>query len=274
MKLRIYNDTLDPNIWDEGLILKPEVSEKLLKVAEDFYKSTDLTGDIQDILFLGSCANYNWTPTSDIDVHVVIDIAGEKINEEYARKFMDTLAFKWNAEHDIEVKGHPTEVYLQDVREPNSTPKTARKGTAIYSLFNGHWIMKPKKEIPQVDANKIRQKFAVIHKKIENLVNTKDVDKLKDLMKSIRNYRNAGLAKGGEFSVENLVFKALRKSEDLKTVKDTINNIYDQQASLPENGNFQEDRPTPLMKEFFALGEDELKEIISIASKSFFKRKA
>ena len=101
MKLRVYNKTLDPNLWDDKT-LKPEIKESLLKIAEDFYNSTDLKGEIQNILFLGSSANYNWTPTSDIDVHIVIDIAEERINEEYARKFMDGLAFKWNTEHDIE----------------------------------------------------------------------------------------------------------------------------------------------------------------------------
>ena len=141
-KLRVYNKTLDPNLWDDK-ILKPEIKESLLKIAEDFYNSTDLKGEIQNILFLGSSANYNWTPTSDIDVHIVIDIAEERINEEYARKFMDGLAFKWNTEHDIEVKGHPVEVYLQDIREPNSNPQQAREGASIYSLNDDKWLLEP-----------------------------------------------------------------------------------------------------------------------------------
>ena len=53
MKLRVYNKILDPNIWDNKT-LKPEVKEVLLKIAEDFYNSTDLTGDIHNILFFYS----------------------------------------------------------------------------------------------------------------------------------------------------------------------------------------------------------------------------
>ena len=206
---------MDPSLWD-GKKLKTEVKEVLLKVAEDFYNSTDLKGEIFNILLLGSSANYNWSPTSDIDVHIVIDIAEEKINEEYARKFMDGLAFKWNTEHDIEVKGHPVEVYIQDVREPNSTPKQARPGAAIYSLYDDKWLLKPNPQNIKLDADKIKRKFQTINKKIETLIQTEDIEKLKVLMKSIRNYRNAGLAKGGEFSVENIVFKAFAIVATLK----------------------------------------------------------
>ena len=250
MKLRVYNKTLDPSMWDDKT-LKPEVKESLLKIAEDFYNSTDLTGDVHNILFLGSSANYNWTPTSDIDVHVVIDIAEEKINEEYARKFMDGLAAKWNTEHDIEVKGHPVEIYLQDLREPNSTPQQARPGAAIYSLYDDKWLLEPNPQNIKLDADKVRRKFQSIKKKIEELVQTEDFEKMKGLMKSIRNYRNAGLAEGGEFSIENIVFKALRHSGDLTRLKDTINTIYDRKRSLPEEGNILPHKKTKPLNELF-----------------------
>ena len=249
MKLRVYNKTLDPNIWNEDKTLKPDIREHLLKIAEDFYNSTELDGEIHQILFLGSSTNYNWTPTSDIDLHIVIDISEEKINEEYARKFMDSLGFKWNTEHDIEIKGHPIEVYIQDVREPNSSAKLSRPGAAIYSLFDGEWIQEPTHEKLYIDASKIKQKFKAIQGKAKNLVETSNIEKLKELMKAIRNYRNTGLATGGEFCTENLVFKALRKSGVLKQIKDTINTVYDQQVSLPEHGNMQSKTNTSPLNE-------------------------
>ncbi len=249
MKLRVYNTTLDPNIWNEDKTLKTDIREHLLKIAEDFYNSTDLQGEIHNILFLGSSANYNWTPTSDVDLHVVIDIAEEKINEEYARKFMDSLGSKWNTEHDIEIKGHPVEVYIQDVREPNSDASLSRPGAAIYSLFDGRWIQEPTHEKLDIDADKIRRKFKTIQEKVKKLVETGDIEKLKELMKSIRNYRNTGLANGGEFCTENLVFKALRKSGVLEKIKTTINTVYDKQVSLPEHGNMQPTTQTSPMNE-------------------------
>ena len=234
MKLRIYNKTLDPNLWDENKQLDPEVADILLKIANDFYGNTDLKGDIQDILFLGSSANYSWTPASDIDLHVVIDVSEQNITPDYARKFMDSLAAKWNNDHKIEVRGHPVEVYLQDLSEPNSSPELARKGTAIYSLIDKKWLLPPVQETPQIDQDKIQKKFAKLAGQINTLIQTEDITKLKDLMKSIRNYRNAGLAKGGEFSTENIVFKALRRTGWLTKLKNTINTLYDRGVSLNE----------------------------------------
>ena len=261
MKFRVYNKTLDPNLWLEGKKLNPEVRDALLKIAEDFYKSTELKSDIKNILFLGSSANYNWTPTSDIDLHIVIDITQEDLTEDYARKFMDGLSFKWNSEHDIEIKGHPVEVYLQDVGEPNGTPQLARPGSAIYSIFDDRWLLEPNPKNIKIDPDKVRNKFQSLQKKIKMLIQTEDVEKLKELMKSIRNYRDAGLAKGGEFSVENIVFKALRRSGDIKKLKDTIGRVYDRERSLPEGGNVLPHKKTvPLAEVVIEIkGEEEKK---------------
>lgn len=235
MKLRLYNKTLDPNLWDENQKLKPEIKDMLLKIANDFYTNTELKGDIQDILFLGSSANYTWTPVSDMDLHIVIDVAEQKITPDYARKFMDSLAAKWNNDHKIEIKGHPVELYLQDIGEPNSSPQLARDGVAIYSLVDDKWMVPPDPQAPKFDIEKIQKKYHKLAKEIEEIIQTQNVQKLKDLMKSIRNYRNAGLEKGGEFSTENIVFKALRRTGVLTKLKDSINTLYDRGVSLKES---------------------------------------
>ena len=249
MKLRIYNKTLDPNIWNEGKILKPEVKESLLKIAEDFYSSTELKGDIYNILFLGSSANYNHTPNSDLDLHIVIDITEQNIPKEHSRKFMDGLASKWNTDHDIKVKNHPVEVYLQDISEPNATAELARPGAAIYSIFDDKWLVEPNPQNITIDADKIRKKYQELKSRIDLLIQTEDIEKLKTLMTSIRNYRNAGMMTGGEFSVENFVFKALRHSGALEKLKTAVTDIYDRKVSLPEEGNRPSYKKTRPLKE-------------------------
>ena len=57
------------------------------------------------------------------------------------------------------------------------------------------------------------------------------------------------MAVGGEFGVENIVFKALRYSGDLKNIKDTITTIYDKKASLPEGGNVLPQKKTEPLNE-------------------------
>ena len=66
-------DELNQDVWTEDNKLKPEISEKLLRIANDFYERLDLPVPILDITFTGSMANYNWTDLSDIDLHILID---------------------------------------------------------------------------------------------------------------------------------------------------------------------------------------------------------
>jgi hypothetical protein len=227
MKVRVYNKTLCPDLWDENQNIKPEVYKSLLQVAKDFYKSTDLTSEPDDILILGSSVGYNWTPQSDVDIHILIDIEQERIDPETSRKFLDGLAFKWNTEHEIEVKDHKVEVYLQDINETNHS-------LGAYSLMDNRWLRKPCPQRVVLDKEKIQQKFTAIQKQIDSYIETEDVDKLKALMKAISSYRQAGLDRSGEFSTENVVFKALRHSGELKRLKDAISDIYDIQKSINE----------------------------------------
>jgi predicted nucleotidyltransferase len=227
MKVRIYNQTLDPKLWDENLNLNKDVYKSLLKIAQDFYHSTDLRGDIQDILMLGSSVNYNWTPTSDIDLHIVIDIVSEKINPEYTRKFMDSLTSKWNNDHNIFVKNHQIEVYLQDLSEKNHS-------IGVYSILHNEWIRKPVKERIVLDKKKISKKYNKIKSKIDSIIRGENVEKMKSLLKSISNYRDIGLNKAGEFGTENIVFKALRHTGELRKLKDAIPQVYDKLVSVKE----------------------------------------
>lgn len=181
VKFRIYNSTLDPKIWDENMVLNPEVKVKLLKVAQDFYRNTELKAPIVDILFLGSTTNYNWTSTSDIDLHVVVDITKESIDPKLARQFMDGLGAGWNNNHEISIKGHPVEVYLQDQTEKNSTPAQSRKGSTIYSLLKGCWLKAPDRNRVDVDKEKIKQKYHKIKTMVDEFVVDKDMNKLKKI---------------------------------------------------------------------------------------------
>ena len=116
MKARIYNDTLNPNIWNPDNTIKPEVRDALLKVAQDFYAESELTAPIQDIYMLGSAANYNWGPSSDIDVHVLIDFNKLSMERDLVKKMVDSIKANWNKNHNIQVKAHRVELYIQNRR--------------------------------------------------------------------------------------------------------------------------------------------------------------
>ena len=50
-KHRIYNSILNPSIWATENSIKPEVLNALLRVANTFYKDTELTVPLEDIYY-------------------------------------------------------------------------------------------------------------------------------------------------------------------------------------------------------------------------------
>lgn len=224
MKVRIYNDILNPAIWDNNK-LNPEIKEKLLQIGKDFYADTETDAPLKDILFVGSLANYNWSDTSDFDVHVVIDFKDVDGNVELVEKLVNALKSKWNDEHDIHLKGHNVEVYIQDVTKQN-------RSTGVYSLMQDKWLSKPQKENIQIDKEKIQEKYNDTVRKINSAIKAQNIEKLKTIVKDVYDMRQSGLDKSGELSTENLVFKILRNRNYIEKLKQEINNLYDKSQSL------------------------------------------
>jgi hypothetical protein len=227
MKIRIYNNTLNPDLWNPDNTLKVEVKENLLKIAQDFYADTKLTAPIEDIIMLGSSANYNWTPTSDIDLHVIIDLKKLGANEDINKQLVDALKANWNKNHNIVIKNKKIEVYIQDINEIN-------RSTGVYSLLNNQWKMIPQKIHVKLDNKLIQQKYSNYVLQINDAIQSKNLDKMKRVLKSLFDMREVGLSKVGEYSTENIVFKILRSRNYIENLKTAINSVYDSSVSIRE----------------------------------------
>ena len=227
MKIRIYNNTLNPDLWQDSNALKSEVREALLKIAQDFYKDTELTAPIEDIYMLGSSANYNWSPTSDIDLHVVVDF--KKINNDVdlTKQLVDALKSNWNKNHNVTIKNRRVEVYIQDINEKN-------RSTGVYSVLNNKWVLMPQKIRVVLDNKLIQQKYTNMVLQIKTAIKEQNLDKLKNVLKLLYNMREAGLSKTGEYSVENIVFKTLRSRGFIDQLKNAVNKLYDSQVSVKQ----------------------------------------
>jgi predicted nucleotidyltransferase len=223
-KYRIYNSILNPAIWATKDAIKPDVLNTLLKVANTFYKDTELTVPLEDIYFLGSTAGYNWTPTSDIDLHLVIDFAKIGDDEELVKNYVDGLKSKWNQSHDIKIGNHPVEVYIQDKSEINNSQ-------SVYSLMKSTWVKKPKHENIKVDKDAIKKKYKQLVQSINVATQEQHINKIKKLTKRIYDMRQAGLDKSGEFSSENLAFKLLRSTGYINKLRDTVTQLTDKELS-------------------------------------------
>lgn len=213
--------------WDENKTIKKDIRIALLEIAQCFIKDIELNINIKDVYFLGSSANYNWTPNSDIDLHILMDFNSLHTTPELTKKFTKTLAKNWNMEHNILVKNHNVEVYIQDVMEEN-------RSTGVYSLVSNSWV---KEALPQkitLDKNLIQQKYTFWVSKINNAISNQNVAVLKKVLGDLIKMRDVGLSSVGEFSTENLVFKILRQSGNIEKLKTTTQNIKNSQLSIQD----------------------------------------
>lgn len=218
------HDTLNQDLWD-GERLKPDVKDALTKIAEEFVKFLKIDVSPDDVVILGSNANYNYTQHSDIDLHVLIDFS--KVNDDaaFTKEYFDSKKFIWNSVHNIKIYGYAIEMYVQDINETNAS-------TAVYSITKDAWLVKPKKEVPDIDKHSVLLKVQDIISKIESAKG--DLGALNLIKDKIKHMRQSGLEKHGEYSVENVAFKTLRSGGYIKKLIDAAKELYDKNLSLKE----------------------------------------
>jgi predicted nucleotidyltransferase len=223
-------DELNPEVWEDDNI-NPEIKDELLELGKDYFEELNLGKvELKDIIFTGSLANYNWSKYSDFDLHLVFDFSDVNEDVDLVRKYLDAVEKSWKLQHDIKIKGYDVEIYCQDSNQEHIS-------TGIYSLENDEWIKKPSKESFEPDEESIRKKASIYMKTINELETAfksgKTYDelepKIKKLWKKIKDGRQAGLEKEGEFSIENLVFKLLRRNGYIERFMDLKRKSYDKQ---------------------------------------------
>ena len=234
MNYPLYNNALCPKIWninEDGPKLDNEVRKNLIKISMDFVNdlktNNNLDVKIEDIVMIGSLTNYNWTPYSDVDLHIITDYSRLDMSKEDAQTMFDAIKANWNSKHDIMMKEHDVELYVQD---KDYEPVSASE----YSVLKNEWLKEPVKEKPNFNKKLIKKKYDEYKSKISKLSNEKDVVGLKKLLDKLYKFRQAGLDKGGELSEENIVFKILRAKGHLDKIKDTVASMYDDKMSVDE----------------------------------------
>ena len=229
--MKFYNKTLNKKFWSEDNKFNPDIREKLLSITNDFIDKLDLDGvEIHDVTLTGSNSNYNYNDYSDLDVHVLIDFKDINEDEDLVKKALDGQRFVWNLRHNISLRDHGVEMYIQDKDEPHVA-------SGLYSLLNNEWITEPSYDPPTIDSRDVYKKAKTIEDDVRVLKervldvkgrSAKDLhDCANQLKKKISNMRKSGLEREGEFSIENLAFKVLRNSEVIGDLIDIISRSYD-----------------------------------------------
>ncbi len=206
--------------------MRPEVRAKMLEIAEVFVSHLKVEDfRILDVVLAGSMANFNWTDYSDLDLHVVTDyddVDAPKIVEEFysAKKNL------WNDRHDISIRDHEVELYVEDDDNPPQS-------SGLYSILKNDWVNKPDHDEPDISPRAINRKVRDLIHRIDSALEQADSpDDIQRLIDKIYKMRQNGLAEGGEWSVENLAFKILRNMGYLNRLFKTLGRKQDSELSI------------------------------------------
>ena len=228
-------DTLNPEIWTDFEI-EEELREDLLTISKDYLDTVSLEGiEIKDIILTGSLTNYNWSKYSDFDLHIIVDFNEINDNYELVERMFDFSKKNWNSQHEIIIKGYDVEIAAQDIKDMEEAMSSGRMG-GIFSLMNNKWIKKPSKSDFVPDEKQIRKKASRFMREIKDI--EEDLEnyssgleelsqRISSVWKKIKDGRKAGLKKEGEYSLENLVFKLLRRNGYIQRIIDVKRQSYD-----------------------------------------------
>lgn len=221
-----FHNELNPAVF-QGDKMIPEVRTQLLLIAEDFVDHLGINHlDIVDITISGSSAAYSYTESSDIDLHILVDMSQFNDDDVY-RELFDAKKTIYNEAHDILINGFEVELYVQDVNKPVIS-------LGEYSVKDDKWIKLPRKRRAHFDQEATRLKFDKLHKLAEFAYRSNNAHRIQGVLRTIKKYRQAGLDLHGEFGPENLAFKALRKLGVIKRLYLKLDELHSKELSIPE----------------------------------------
>ena len=223
------HDKLSEKIWENEDKMLPEVREALMKIADEFIDYLGIDLDVLDITMTGSLANYNYTPFSDIDLHIMIDTSSVNKDIDLVEEFFNAKKKFWNDRHDITIRDSEVELYPQDINLESVT-------TGVYSVQEDKWLLKPKRFKDEFDKMSVDKKSSVLKKEIQIAINNSrkdmDTEPINKMLKKLKKFRQSGLEKSGELADENITYKIIRDTGLLQKLFDEKYNIEDKKLSI------------------------------------------
>lgn len=220
-----FHEKLSNKIWHDNAV-KENIKKKLIDLVYFWMEESKIPSDlIEDIVLTGSYAGYNYTPYSDIDVHIILDkskLGCDKLIDDFLFDKKKLFAEK----HKISINETPVEIYPQDMHEKIPANE------AVYSLLHNKWLIEPSKQKIDITNPRLLKKSRFYKRLIKKLIREGNIKKIMDVKAKIRRMRQAGLNKEGEFSVENIVYKDLRNRNLLDELDEKLNKLIDRRYSI------------------------------------------
>lgn len=231
------HNTLNSKLFTKEEILKETVRKKMLEIVDEFLdnlREQNIEIKVDDILLVGSNANYNYTKDSDIDLHIIANTKNIKYEMEIANALYSAYRTIFNKNLDINIYNIPLELYI----EVENTP---RNSNGVYSIKKDKWEKKPvQEEIPEYDKEALGKLVDKWEKKCKELLDKIAADKLDDEKQVVKliediyeKLRKTGVAKS-EYAIENLAFKELRNKGYLDKLKIAKHELISKRLSLEE----------------------------------------
>lgn len=226
--IELHNE-LNPKLFTD-FELDEKARNQLMNIADKFIEFLDIDMMfVTDIILTGSNTSFTYTRFSDLDLHIVFSdkVFCDSCPENFMTDCFNKSKTVWNDNHHITVKGYPVELYAQ----PEDDNLIA---IGVYSLRDNKWLKRPEKTESHIDTDSVQIKTQDFITQINDLVDNKsdDIDNLEKLQARLKRYRQAGLEKGGETSVENIVVKTLRNNGYLQKLYKYTADLNDDKLSL------------------------------------------
>jgi hypothetical protein len=188
------------------------------------------------------CLTANFLLKDGTDFHIVIDFTKLNPDEVYQELFASKKNL-YNEGHKIKIRGISVECYVQDSNQPHVS-------LGEYSILKNSWVKIPSKRRANFDQDSTRVKYEKLKQVVEHALKSTDPKFISDVLLKIKRYRSAGLEKGGEFSPENLAYKAVRAQGAIDKLYKRRDLMHGKQLSI-ENTVIKEDRElTELVAQF------------------------
>jgi len=229
-------DNLHPKFWVVEDTLHPQISKRLVEIAQDFLEGLDIEVELKDIRFTGSLAAYNWSTYSDIDLHLVVNFGDVNEDIDFVRDYFRAKIFAWNNQHNITIHDFEVEIYVENEGEPH-------EALGLYSIMNNDWIKKPVLEEVDIDWKEVEKKANSLMDQIDRISKLLTGKKYEEVQSSshrlkekIKRFRRSGLDRAGTYSAENIAFKVLRRNGYLSRLALLKTTAYDKLMSVKNGG--------------------------------------
>lgn len=238
-------DDLNPKFWEPSdnptsgetqFEMVSKVRDRLLDIANEFINMVGVDFLVDDIIMTGSLSNYNWSKYSDVDLHILVDF--KQFTEQELPLYTELFKLNktlYNDNHNIKIFGYDVELYVQDTSEQHVS-------SGEYSIMFNEWVTIPEKEKVKINQTSIKSKtkewMKLIDSVISNVESEDSLEKSKTIIKNftdkLKKFRTSGLDNDGEYSLNNLVFKTLRRNGYIKKLYDFQSSHIDKNLSLKE----------------------------------------